>query len=223
MGECADGIGAPCIEGLRLSPDQRPSWLPLRARVLLLHSGGNRWRLGLMGRPPGVSRVGCAPKWPVPATRVAPTLRSNGGDMRVTAFDARPLLVVVLALCATACKEEEPCGGVLRTGFPEYPPGRCCSGETACNVGPSVAACFDLQTDSHSCGVCWVGCGPGTCIAGACQCPPAPVKYCAPSFDPPDVSFAVDACVDTSRDPKNCGDCGVLCAAGESCVSGVCS
>ena len=138
--------------------------------------------------------------------------------MRVTGSVARPVLVVVLALCVTACKEE-PCGGVVRPGFPE----RCCEGETVCKIGPSVYVCQDLQTDQDSCGTCWVGCGPGSCVAGACQCPPAPVKYCAPSFDPPDVSFAVDACVDTSRDPQNCGECGVLCANGETCVSGVCN
>ena len=29
MGERADGSGVPTMRGLRLSPDQLPSWLPL--------------------------------------------------------------------------------------------------------------------------------------------------------------------------------------------------
>jgi hypothetical protein len=44
--------------GPRLSPDQRPWQLPLRASVLLLRGGGKRWRRGLMGRPRGVNQTG---------------------------------------------------------------------------------------------------------------------------------------------------------------------
>jgi hypothetical protein len=98
----------------------------------------------------------------------------------------------------------------------------CGQGLTICKLGPSVYGCFDLQADHDMCGACWLECGPGTCISGGCQCPPAPFKYCPPSYLPPEGGVSVNACVDTSSDPVNCGDCRVRCGTDEWCVDGAC-
>lgn len=123
-----------------------------------------------------------------------------------------------LAAWQAGCGDENRCSDVVRTGFDEH----CCAGTTACKVGPSVYFCEDLQTDPRSCGACWLDCGPGTCVAGVCACPPAPVKFCPPSLIGHYVPDPVSACVDTSTDPVNCGDCGVRCGTDEWCVGGTC-
>ncbi|HET8723336.1 MAG TPA: hypothetical protein VFM53_03965 [Anaeromyxobacteraceae bacterium] len=129
-------------------------------------------------------------------------------------------LAAGLALFLAACTDEVPCGGPLLTS-PGYTGAHCCAHQTACKVGPGVTFCIDLQADPDSCGACWVGCGTGTCVAGACQCP-APLWYCPPSHAPAEQTWAVVACVDVSSDPVNCGGCGVSCAGDEWCVRGAC-
>jgi len=130
------------------------------------------------------------------------------------------LVTIALAPWQAGCGEEDRCVDVVRTGFDEH----CCPGTTHCKLGPSIYFCEDLQTDPHSCGACWVECGPGTCVAGACVCPPAPVKLCPPDLPGYPDYFPGDyiACVDTSTDPANCGDCGVVCGTDEWCVGGSC-
>lgn len=124
-----------------------------------------------------------------------------------------------LAVWQAGCGDEKPCTSSVHPGHDE----RCCPGTTPCQVGPGVYFCKDFQSDPDSCGACWVECGPGTCVAGGCVCPPAPVKLCPPDLPPwnyPPGDFV--ACVDTSTDPANCGDCGVRCGADEWCVGGSC-
>lgn len=56
-----------------------------------------------------------------------------------------------------------------------------------------------------------VDCGAGaTCTSGECVCA-AGLQRC------------VNECVDVTKEPSHCGKCGTQCAAGESCVGGVCT
>jgi hypothetical protein len=124
-----------------------------------------------------------------------------------------------LAAWQAGCGQEDRCSSLVRPGYDEH----CCPGTSACQVGPGVYFCKNFQTDPDSCGGCWVECGPGTCVAGACVCPPAPVKLCPPdlpSYNYPPGDYI--ACVDTSTDSANCGDCGVHCGTDEWCVGGSC-
>ncbi len=87
--------------------------------------------------------------------------------------------------------------------------------------------CVSLQTDARNCGRCGVVCGSGlTCVEGACV-----ALTCAGQTQPVACSDAdagvagnccSGACVNRSRDPLNCGQCGRACVTGESCTSGRC-
>lgn len=78
--------------------------------------------------------------------------------------------------------------------------------DAAAEATPSVTSTPDAgQTcTSGSCG------GGQLCIAGACVCPPYH-------------TFCGGACIPTSGDAKNCGGCGVTCAANEVCSAGKCA
>ena len=74
------------------------------------------------------------------------------------------------------------------------------------DAGGDAGACpgFDLQTDVKHCGSCTKACASTeVCSAGACksQCDPPTVK-CS----------GAPTCSDLTKDPANCGQCGIACA-----------
>jgi hypothetical protein len=95
----------------------------------------------------------------------------------------------------------------------------CDEGLTEC-----MGQCVDLQTSVYHCGACGNACmgvppegqsSIGVCIEGGCQivcnegwtaCPGDPVDFCA---------FL-------GTDNDNCGQCGLVCEPGSTCVKGVC-
>ncbi len=114
----------------------------------------------------------------------------------------------------------------------------CPSGSTACGGGDGgTPACVDMMTDPTNCGACGHACPQGEgCSAGQCS------TYCygsstggfacgSPSMPDGGVNCSSCAgttacngiCVTLSSDPNNCGACGNVCAAGESCTNGSCT
>jgi hypothetical protein len=143
-------------------------------------------------------------------------------------FTSRPLapslLVVGFALCVTSCggsdgSVNKPCSGGGDTIMSSSPGDSCCPGLSGCTLGAGIYTCRDLRTDRYACGKCGVWCGHGECVAGACQCPSAPVTSC-PLHD---MAGTVDVCVDTATDPRHCGGCDIACTGGTACVAGACN
>jgi hypothetical protein len=105
-------------------------------------------------------------------------------------------------------------GGVVGTGGATV---------VACPPGlePCNGTCVDLGVDSASCGACGVRCCPGSvCSAGVCAVAcPAGMALCGGGSVEPSCTAA---CVDLGVDVANCGQCGQACAAGSSCIAGLC-
>jgi sugar lactone lactonase YvrE len=103
--------------------------------------------------------------------------------------------------CGHACNEDELCTK-----------GRCTIGcvlpESLCSPDGGTPYCADLYTSSTDCGRCGRSCG----LAGTCQ---AKVCYCIA----PNVTCA-GTCIDASKDPDNCGGCGLTCSV--KCTNGEC-
>lgn len=110
--------------------------------------------------------------------------------------------------------------------------GSCVSGACVCEPPPVGACpppswwggagtwtvCRDLTVDGN-CGGCGYQCGLGSCVSGACVCGPPPMKACPPPSQWPGFWWTV--CRDVTTDYLNCGDCGIVCTAGQ-CVAGQC-
>lgn len=107
--------------------------------------------------------------------------------------------------CGNACGDRVSCiGGVCGD--------RCAKGQLLCgDSGP----CINAMTDNANCGACGVQCGAGrACVGGTCLAPcEAGASYCGA-----DGGYT---CMDTTRDPKNCGRCGHDCL-GSTCSGGTC-
>ena len=80
----------------------------------------------------------------------------------------------------------------------------------------------NTQTDANNCGACATVCGLAnatqSCALGKCA-----VGSCNANFADCD-KVATNGCeVNTQTDNNNCGGCAVVCAAGKTCKSGVCT
>ncbi|MBX3273058.1 MAG: hypothetical protein KF729_22535 [Sandaracinaceae bacterium] len=118
---------------------------------------------------------------------------------------------------AEACNGlDDDCDGAIDEGFADIP--EACNGlDDDCDG--ALDEDFDL-TVPERCGGCDVTCAPpnAMCLpdgrgSHACgsECDRARFTDCAP-----------DLCVDTARDRRHCGGCGVACDDGEDCVAGTC-
>ncbi|HUB09492.1 MAG TPA: hypothetical protein VMB50_20985, partial [Myxococcales bacterium] len=101
--------------------------------------------------------------------------------------------------------------------------GACCLDET---VG---VFCADLANDPANCGGCGNTCPSGqSCVDGVCSGSVSPCLAghvndgCTLASGPFGICCPGGGCSDPSSDAQNCGGCGNACAAGQSCVAGVC-
>jgi len=138
----------------------------------------------------------------------------------------------------TACTTDSECDDgdpatvdTCVAGVCEYGTGPCPAGETECG-----GACVDLATDPDNCGACGAVCPARVCEAGVCDICLPTVEICDGIDN--DCDGLVDeegcgcasgetrcggACVDLLFDELNCGACGTACAAGQTCLRGVCT
>ncbi len=100
--------------------------------------------------------------------------------------------------------------------------GACIVGFADCNGSKQTDGCeTNLNTSVSNCGSCGTACaipnGTPKCQSGSCQ-----ILACnAPYADCN--GLVADGCeVNRSSDVNNCGGCGIKCASGHPCVSGVC-
>jgi hypothetical protein len=109
--------------------------------------------------------------------------------------------------CGTECRGDQICDG----------------GDCACRPGLTDCGgtCVDLTSDVNHCGACAsAACGADQkCEAGVCA---AASADCGNGLTACDASNNRVACIDTDKDPNNCGDCGNRCDRDELCVAGNC-
>lgn len=104
----------------------------------------------------------------------------------------------------------------------------CDTGQALCKPDGGAAYCATTDTDNANCGACGKACGLGqVCSGGQCgsTCTSAQT-LCVPGSDAGADASAGDSgapyCANLQADNDNCGACGVVCSAGQTCVSGAC-
>lgn len=112
--------------------------------------------------------------------------------------------------------------------------GDCPPSTTQCVIPGGHWYCATLATDPFNCGSCCNQCGEGqVCCRGTCvprhQCdipmPPIPEAItggCPPAQQRCTNPSGCSYCTSTDWDRRNCGGCGVFCAAGQVCCRGQC-
>ncbi len=117
--------------------------------------------------------------------------------------------------CSGYCANGEKCTCPPAPACNSYCP--CPSGQTCCN-----GTCINSQTDVNNCGACGhvcsfpdasAACSGGTCVLVACNA----------GFGNCDGNAANGCETNLQTDAQNCGQCGHICASGETCVSGACT
>jgi hypothetical protein len=90
---------------------------------------------------------------------------------------------------------------------------------TSCdtNLTPCDSSCVDLTTDVDHCGSCTGSCPRPTSGGGATCANSTCAIQCTGSL----TNCGTD-CLDTKTNLANCGACGRTCAAGQTCVQGLC-
>ena len=118
--------------------------------------------------------------------------------------------------CGSVCPGGYFCGnGMCQPGGAMS----CAAPMITCPDATGAKFCTDMYRDSRNCGGCGIACGPdhfcaeGKCQLGAATACPAPKMMC------PD-GMGVSYCSDVYSDPRNCGRCGMVCAAGSYCTNG---
>jgi Stigma-specific protein, Stig1 len=162
------------------------------------------------------------------------TAPSNCGACGVV---CRSGILCIAGVCMAGCRTGlTECGGVCRDFMTDdsncgacgraCPTGQMCSmGVCAITCGPGLTvcsgACVNTQTDNAHCGMCGNACpavasGTSACTAGACRI------TCATGAGDCDMMAANGCEARLASDPRNCGGCGVVCAAGSLCAGGAC-
>ena len=90
-----------------------------------------------------------------------------------------------------------------------------------------IPYCGNLARDPRNCGACFAACAPlaaNRCEGGRCVCGNGRNPCAGTATDQccPDLTETY-GCVDTTRDPWNCGGCGVRCPAALLCIDGACT
>ena len=126
--------------------------------------------------------------------------------------------------CGNAC----PAGANGVPACIDYACSFACAGPFRdCNDDFATDGCeVNTFADEANCGGCGMGCRDtpdtvATCMSGECA------YECAVGFSDCDGDLSdpspVNWCeIRTDRDHRNCGDCGITCGGGESCVQGTC-
>ncbi len=104
------------------------------------------------------------------------------------------------------------------------PSGTMCSGGSCASTCTGLlcsGACVDPASSSTHCGACGNACSGrpnsmGQCVGGACR------LTCTPGFGDCDGNLATGCETNGLTNPSHCGGCGLACAAGQTCVAGVC-
>ncbi len=118
--------------------------------------------------------------------------------------------------CGNLCQPSQNCvAGACVT------PNPCPAGQFVCaSATGALGACSTHTEDRSNCGACGNVCLQNqSCVAGRCVSPnacPAGQFVCASA------TGAATPCSTHSEDRNNCGACGNLCAASQSCVAGRC-
>jgi hypothetical protein len=133
-----------------------------------------------------------------------------------------PGLVACNGSCVRVAADSLNCGSC----------GNACPAHVGCAVGrcdcrePSLACdgvCIDPTHDHDHCGACNHACGATEmCSMGACivECTAPGHAICTVTNT---MGMRTQTCVDEQTDPMHCGNCSTRCAAGASCVAGVCT
>jgi hypothetical protein len=112
-----------------------------------------------------------------------------------------------LFICGTAvCLLAYPLGGPIRT--------------TCLGIVEGAYAAVRFKGQQYYDGAQKLACN--CCEGDSCGCPSGQIVINGRCGCPVDKSLCNDMCVDTGTDPNNCGRCGNVCSAGQSCVSGRC-
>jgi hypothetical protein len=139
--------------------------------------------------------------------------------------------------CATTCPAGQQCvtsGGATSCRCPAATP-------NACTGSGGATLCTDTRSDPQNCGACGTACGlyalcvSSACVCGAETCPATGTNYqgaacvagdcklfCAANRGDCDGAASNGCESNLVSDAGNCGACGVQCATGAACISGVC-
>ena len=95
-------------------------------------------------------------------------------------------------------------------------------GEEGCKDGLKMCGspCVSTDEDGNNCGVCDVACTTGqSCMDGNCQEPDGGdgKETCKD-----ELHRCGGECTDMTKDVNNCGECGITCTTGQSCMDGNC-
>jgi hypothetical protein len=118
------------------------------------------------------------------------------------------------------CGQDNDCNGegqccLGNGGGACCPSGGVCCGSACC---PATSGC---SSSGDECGGGTVTCGPNMEPCGNGFCCPAPADAspgCSAGY-----TSCPDGCVDLQMDQNNCGNCGVVCPAGQPCTNGSCA
>jgi hypothetical protein len=134
--------------------------------------------------------------------------------------------------CGLRCPSGSACvSGVCQSGG-----ATCQRGDLGrfCNLDAGItsvccpgAGCVDTSTNGAHCGACGNACGAGlNCLAGRCvasSCTAGTATRPCLGGDGGTGTCCGTSCADLPNDPLNCGQCGRLCALGETCQRGACA
>ncbi len=107
--------------------------------------------------------------------------------------------------------------------FSEFVPARATDGGTGCMrpLAACGAACVDLTSDPANCGQCGARCSPPNGLCESSHCTMGGVMDSGVPCNAPRTMCGT-ACVDMQTDLLNCGACGTVCTAGQTCTAGRC-
>jgi hypothetical protein len=90
-----------------------------------------------------------------------------------------------------------------------------------CNKDPADGCEVDVLYDPKNCRGCGIVCPDSVNAHADCRSD-CTFGSCKPGFANCDGNKANGCETPTSADPKNCGDCGMVCGGGKACVGGAC-